>query len=264
MSLPGLGDPWEPFLLFLLVFGVMPGVVLRIIVLAHPRDSGRRKELIAELYAVPRVQRPLWVAEQLELALTEGLVGRLASSPDAFAHVTLRLVFRSQIILDDLHELMGDLPRWYRPWWAARESISAIRYGSHRLESGVALNAQYPETFWIPDADEKHAIVPGIHVKLMFRTRDGEWGERMWVRVDRRRGDKLKGSLSNTPIGFPLIGAGDQVRFRLDDIIDIDWSDDEGEVAAQSPSSLSRWYDPGLTRPRGDSRHVLTRSSRTP
>jgi hypothetical protein len=227
-SLLGFDVPWESFLLFLLVFGVMPGVVLRIIVLAHPRDTGRRKELIAELYAVPRVQRPLWVAEQLELALTEGLGERLARSPDALARTALRLVFRSQIILDGMRESMDDLPRWYRPWWAVRESISAIRYGSHQLESGVALNAQYPDSFWIPDADEKHAIVPGVHVKLMFRTKDEEWGERMWVRVDRCRGDKVKGSLSNTPIGFPLIGAGDRVRFTRDDIIDIDWSDDEG------------------------------------
>ena len=34
---------------------------------------GLRIELVAELYAVPRIQRPLWVAEQLETALFEGL-----------------------------------------------------------------------------------------------------------------------------------------------------------------------------------------------
>lgn len=228
MSLPSSGIPWESLLLFLLAVGVMPGLVLRIIVLAHPRDSGRREELIAELYAVSPVRRPLWVAGQLELALTEGLGGRLARSPDALARAALRLVFRSQVILDEMREALDDVPRWYRPWWAVRAGSSAIRYESHHLDSGVALNARYPETFRIPDADEKHAIVPGVHVKLMFRTKDEEWGERMWVRVDRRRGDKLKGSLSNTPIGFPLIGAGDRVRFTLDDIIDIDWSDHEG------------------------------------
>ena len=225
-ALLGFDVPWQSFLLFLLVFGVMPGVVLRIIVLAHPRNSGRRKELIAELYAVPRVQRPLWVAEQLELALTEGIGGRLARSPDAMARAALRLVFRSQIIFDDMLESMDDLPRWYRPWWAVRESISAIRYGSHQLESGVALNAQYPDSFWIPDDDEKSAIVPGVHAKLVFRTKDEEWGERMWVRVEGCRGDKVKGSLINTPIGLPRIGAGDPVRFTFDDIIDIEWSDD--------------------------------------
>lgn len=228
MSLLSPDSPWGSLLLFLLAVGVMPGIVLRIIVLAHPRDSGRREELIAELYAVPAVRRPIWVAEQLELALTEGLGGRLARSPDALARAALRLVFRSQFILDDMKQALDDLPQWYRPWWAVRAGISAIRHGSHRLDSGVLLNARYPETFWIPDNGEKHAIAPGVHVKLMFRTKDDDWGERMWVRVDRRRCHKLKGSLSNTPIGFPLIGAGDRVRFTLDDIIDIDWSDFEG------------------------------------
>lgn len=228
MSRLDAGISLESLLLLLLAIGVMPGLVLRIIVLAHPRDSGRREELIAELYAVPPIRRPLWVAEQLELALTEGLGGRLARSPDALARATLRLVFRSQVILDDVREALDDIPQWYRPWWALREGITAIRYGSHHLDSGVALNARYPESFWIPDADEKHAIVPGAHVKLIFRTKDEEWGERMWVRVDRRRGDRFEGSLSNTPIGCPRIGAGDRVSFTLDHIIDIDWSDHEG------------------------------------
>jgi hypothetical protein len=36
--------------------------------------------LIAELYAVPRVQRPLWVVEQLEVALFEGLAHRVSAA----------------------------------------------------------------------------------------------------------------------------------------------------------------------------------------
>jgi Uncharacterized protein conserved in bacteria (DUF2314) len=63
--------------LSLLLFGIAPGAALRIIVLAfHPEDP-RREELLAELYAVPRYERPLWVAEQLEIAISEGLWGRL-------------------------------------------------------------------------------------------------------------------------------------------------------------------------------------------
>lgn len=225
-SLP-TGLPWASLLLFLLVFGVMPGIVVRLIVRAHPRDTGRREELIAELYSIPPLRRPLWVAEQLELALTEGLVQRLSRSPDSMARAALRLVFRSQVILDDVTEALDKLPRWYRPWWAVQEGVSAIRYGSHHLESGVAMNARYPDSFWVPDPGEKHAIVPGVSVKLMFRTRDDEWGERMWVSVDRRRGDKLKGTLRNVPVGLPRIGAGDRVTFTFDHVIDIDWRSDE-------------------------------------
>lgn len=52
---------WPSLLLVLVVFGFAPGFCLRLIVLAYPRGDPRRDELIAELHAVPRVQRPLWV-----------------------------------------------------------------------------------------------------------------------------------------------------------------------------------------------------------
>jgi hypothetical protein len=65
------------FLFALLVFGFAPGAVLRLIVRAFPRDDPRRRELLAELYVVPRMDRPFWVFEQIELALFEGLWGRI-------------------------------------------------------------------------------------------------------------------------------------------------------------------------------------------
>lgn len=68
---------WPTLLVALLVFGIAPGAVLRLIVLAFPRDDPRRRELLGEVYAVPWIERPFWVAEKLELALIEGLGGRL-------------------------------------------------------------------------------------------------------------------------------------------------------------------------------------------
>ncbi len=68
---------WPTLLIALLVFGFAPGALLRLIVLAFDRDDPRRQELLAELYAVPRIERPFWVAEQLEVALVEGLGQRL-------------------------------------------------------------------------------------------------------------------------------------------------------------------------------------------
>lgn len=67
---------WRSLLLVLLVFGFAPGFCLRLIVLAYPPDHPRRRELLAELYAVPTHLRPLWVAMQLEVALFEGLGDR--------------------------------------------------------------------------------------------------------------------------------------------------------------------------------------------
>lgn len=67
---------WPTLGIALLVFGFAPGVVLRLIVLFYPRGHPRRRELLGELYAVPRIERPFWVAEQLEVALFEGLRDR--------------------------------------------------------------------------------------------------------------------------------------------------------------------------------------------
>lgn len=78
---------WPSLLLVVVVFGLAPGLCLRLIVLAYPRSDPRRAELIAELYAVPRIQRPLWVAEQLEVALFEGLGHRVSAARRRRAHV---------------------------------------------------------------------------------------------------------------------------------------------------------------------------------
>jgi hypothetical protein len=61
-----------------LIYGFAPGVFLRLIVLAFRRDDPRRSELLAELRAVPRWERPMWVFEQLEVALFEGVFERVA------------------------------------------------------------------------------------------------------------------------------------------------------------------------------------------
>lgn len=66
----------KAFLLVLIVFGVAPGVVVRLMSFAFHRDDPRRQEMRAEFYAVPRLSRPLWVAEQVEVVIFEGLRDR--------------------------------------------------------------------------------------------------------------------------------------------------------------------------------------------
>lgn len=63
---------WPTLGCALLVYGFAPGALLRLIVVLYPRGHPRRRELIGELYAYPRIMRPFWVAEQLETALFEG------------------------------------------------------------------------------------------------------------------------------------------------------------------------------------------------
>lgn len=71
-ELMGAAGGWGTLAVALLIFGLLPGLLLSLIVrLLHP-DNPRRRELQAELYAVPRWERPFWVCEQLEVALREG------------------------------------------------------------------------------------------------------------------------------------------------------------------------------------------------
>lgn len=87
-----VGDATLPaFLTALLVFGFAPGFVLRLLVLLYPKSDSRRPELHAELYRMPRVERPMWVAEQIETALFEGIAERRRAARDREA-VLRRLV----------------------------------------------------------------------------------------------------------------------------------------------------------------------------
>jgi hypothetical protein len=75
VSLPTVGV--SVVLALALIYGFAPGAFLRLIVLAFHRDDPRRRELLAELRAVPRWERPMWVFEQLEVALFEGIFERI-------------------------------------------------------------------------------------------------------------------------------------------------------------------------------------------
>ena len=75
----GFLDEWRLLLLGVLILGSAPGAVLRLVVRMYPAQDARRRELMAELHSVPAHQRPLWVAEQLETAMFEGLSERLSA-----------------------------------------------------------------------------------------------------------------------------------------------------------------------------------------
>jgi hypothetical protein len=83
---------WPTLLVPLLMFGFAPGAVLRMIVLVFRRDDPRRTELLAELPHVPRIERPFWVCEQLEVALFEGLAGRVTALISRKRYSRLRAV----------------------------------------------------------------------------------------------------------------------------------------------------------------------------
>lgn len=177
------------FALAVLIFGFAPGMVLAAIVRLIP-DVDRRRELQAELYEVPRWERPFWVFEQLEVAIRVGLAPRV---------------------------------EWY---WG--------RHVWHRskLESGLERHRQHPDTFEVPDDEEKAEIRPGDHVKLMWSV-ERLPGERMWVLVTERKGDRLVGTLDNWPVCV-YKNYGEKVSFHIDDIIDCQFEETEIEVKAEA------------------------------
>lgn len=175
----------------LVVFGVAPSFVLRFMTLAfHPEDP-RRAELRAELHAVPTWERPIWVAQQLEIVLFDGLRDRIEWG------LTGHVIHRWE--LGDGVKMNADWPTTF--WIPADEDKAAIRPGHH-----VKLAFQ---------------MRPG------YQERDG-WGERMWVEVSEVRGNRFKGQLFSQPVGIPKLYAGESVDFSAKHIIDVvDPRDDE-------------------------------------
>lgn len=178
----------------LVIFGFAPGMALSLIVRLLPSDDPRRKELQAELYAVPRWERPFWVCEQFEVALRQGLFPEIS---------------------------------WWFEFWGGR-----LIWRRAKLESGAERNRQHPETFWAPDAEAKAELQPGDLVKLMWTVKRGRGpsGERMWVKITRRDGDHLVGTLDNWPM-VVYMRPDETIRFHIDDIIDCALlSEDDGVV----------------------------------
>lgn len=174
---------WPTFIVAVLVFGFVPGSLLRLIVLAFERDDPRREELLAELRIVPRLERPFWVLEQLEVALFEGLGERLRWA------ATGRIIHRWRLSsgvernreFPDSFWIPGDL-----------EKSELIRPGMD------------------------------VKLMFEMRSKRDSWGERMWVEVvDEKLGGKFVGTLRNQPVGIPRLYAGHSIKFGRDEVIDI-------------------------------------------
>ncbi len=173
--------------LALLIFGFAPGAFLAAIVRLLPRDDPRRRELQAELYAVPRWDRPFWVCQQFEVALREGLLPNVS-------------------------------------WWIGR-----LWWHRAKIEPGIKTHRLSPDTFWIPDAEVKDEIREGDLVKLVWLVKRRP-GERMWVIVTHRDGDRLTGMLDNQPV-FAHLEYGETIQFGIDDIIDYSFDESDEQAA---------------------------------
>jgi Uncharacterized protein conserved in bacteria (DUF2314) len=184
---------WRIGLVVLLVFGFAPGAVLRLIALAYHRDDPRRSEMLAELYTVPWLERPLWVAQHLERALFEGLWERITWA------ATGRIIHRWH--LGSGVERNRQYPETFEiPDEEAKQAV----------EPGVLVKLMFemrnPNKWFLG-------------------------GERMWVEVVAVKRRQIVGRLINEPLGLPRLYPGDKVKFTRDHIIDIHWKQDDSPAA---------------------------------
>lgn len=146
----------------------------------------------------------------------------------------------------ELQAELYEVPRWEQPYWVMQQLEVAIRVGAfpeiswawgkhvwHRckIESGLESHRMYPDTFEIPDDEAKAELRPGDRAKLMWSVKRSP-GERMWVTITERDGDRLVGTLDNWAVSAYL-RPDETVKFHIDDIIDCILEDEESgaEVA---------------------------------
>lgn len=188
---------WFAFPAALLIFGFFPGLFARLISLCFRKDDPRRQELIAEVYGIPRLERPMWVAEQFERALSEGIWERLWDAADG-------RLFNRWHLGDGIAYNLESPDTFFIP---SREDIDF-------LVPGDVVKLIF----------EANGRTYGL---------DGCNGERMWVKVTKINGDSFEGKLSNHPAVWGNLYYGDKLKFTRKHIIDFDYVDaDENDAAA--------------------------------
>lgn len=106
------------------------------------------------------------------------------------------------------------------------------------IEDPRSRHARNPTTFWLPDKELRSAIAPGSQVRLLLWFVDEERPdqpvtqcERMWVLVETREDDVIRGRLASPPLSARApLDMGSSIEFRPDDAIDVldpepDWRD---------------------------------------
>ena len=88
--------------------------------------------------------------------------------------------------------------------------------GGWELDDVQARYRQYPDTFWLPDANDLARLAPSHHVLVT-------WHERMWLWVEETGEEELVGVLMSLPLSSHTAPtAGARVRFRRTDVIDLE------------------------------------------
>ncbi len=119
-----------------------------------------------------------------------------------------------------------------RPQAVPKEgSVQISEHVSYVLDDGERQHEEFPDSFWIPPAEQRNSLQKDQIVKLLFRiTANGETQtERMWVVVEKKTDDGYLGLLDNDPYCTAEIQAGLKVPFQPRHVIQIYGDDDESQ-----------------------------------
>ncbi|MEI0488440.1 DUF2314 domain-containing protein [Brachyspira pulli] len=92
------------------------------------------------------------------------------------------------------------------------------------LENAFELNKEYPDTFEIPSQKEIESLKVNDLVKLIFVEENDNpetMPERMWVKIIKINKDNFIGILDNYPYYIESVKYGDEIVFKIENIIDI-------------------------------------------
>ena len=93
-----------------------------------------------------------------------------------------------------------------------------------RIESAQGMAVQHPDTFEVSDIDRMREVVqPGVFAKICIL--DGG-GERIWTKVIKVDGDKVRASLANDPFGLDM-EHGDRVEYQMHNVYNVTAEDGE-------------------------------------
>ena len=127
-----------------------------------------------------------------------------------------------------------------------------------KLVDGEQINAEHPDTFWIPSESDRRSIKPGHLVKLIFAAADADdddcdvGAERMWVSVTNIVDDTFTtftGTLANEPFELTNLKFGDQVIFQPRHIIAIQNESEFDPILDEAQTAIDLDYETGCSCP---------------
>lgn len=90
------------------------------------------------------------------------------------------------------------------------------------LENCVDRHGEHPDTFEIPDEQDRNSLNPGDYAKVIVLVtgNDDCKGERVWIEIKEKRNNTYIGVIANRPMRFKGT-LGDEIEFGPENICNV-------------------------------------------